>query len=40
MALWIESAAREASVSPGTCGEKRRREEDESQRPQILLYFA
>ena len=25
MALWIECAARDASVSPGTCGEKRRR---------------
>lgn len=28
MALWIESAAREASVSPGTCGEKRRRRDE------------
>jgi hypothetical protein len=28
MALWIESAAREASVSPGTCGEKRGRRDE------------
>ena len=28
MALWIECAARDASVSPGTCGEKRRRRDE------------
>ena len=40
MALWIESAAREASVSPGTCGEKRRRRDEHlhARAPRLARY--